>query len=275
MTSTKQSATAKGQPQAVTAQYEELVQRNWGFISVEEQEQISKFRVFLAGCGLGSNVAVLAARTGFCQFILADGDKVELSNLNRQSFRREHVGKNKAEATASLVKEVNPQAHVQVVPAFIGPDDTARLVQQCDVVVNMIDPGPALKALLDAARKQDKITLFPLNVAFGGLVLAFGPTSPSIEELVGSEAGSELFLQILQKLLASLPKYLWQYIWVAQRMQQEKVPPPQLGVAASITSALVVGAIMKVAIGVPVPLLPEVMALDTREPALIAWPIAR
>ena len=252
--------------------YQELIRQNWGFLPPEEQALIARTRVALAGCGLGSNIAVLAARTGF---ILADGDTVEVSNLNRQTFRREHVGQNKAQATAAMVKEVNPEAQVQVMPVFLQAEHATTLMQQCDLVVNMVDPGPTLNALMKAAREQDKINLFPLNVGFGGVLLAFGPQSPSLEELVGSAIEADLFVRIVEHLMPSLPRYLWQFAWVAERVQQEGVAPPQLGIAASITASLVVGAMVKVALGSPPPLVPSIITLDGREPSLLAWPIAQ
>ncbi len=255
-------------------EHQELTKQNWGFISPEEQAQIARTRVLLVGCGLGSNIAVLAARTGFCRFTIADGDAVETSNLNRQAFRMEHVGQSKAHATTSLIKEVNPQAHVQAVPAFVEARDADSLVQQSDLVVNMVDPGPALHALLNAATTQDKITLFPMNIAYGGMVLAFGPQSPSLEELMGPGPDNGLFLRIIQKLMPSLPSYLWKFAPVAQRIQLEGVPPPQLGLAASITASLVVESMVKIATGYQPPLVPNVITLDSRNPALLTWPIA-
>jgi len=107
--------------------YEELVKSNWGFISAESQEKIRHSRVLLAGCGLGSNIAVLAARSGFTKFVLADGDRVELSNLNRQTFRLEHLGVNKAEVVARLVYEINPQAEVDTFSQFITTKEVEGL----------------------------------------------------------------------------------------------------------------------------------------------------
>lgn len=61
---------------------------------------------------------MLAARTGFTKFILADGDKMEVNNLNRQPFSLCQTGRNKAGATAELIKEVNPEAEIEVFPQF-------------------------------------------------------------------------------------------------------------------------------------------------------------
>ena len=256
----------------LTVGYEELVRQNWGFLPSEDQQAIGRTRVLLAGCGLGSNIAVLAARTGFNDFIIADGDLVEGSNLNRQAFRVEHLGRNKAEATEALIKEINPHAQVQAITRFIEADDAASLVDGVDVVVNMVDPGPALYSLLGEARSRGKITLFPMNVGFGGVVFAFGSDSPTFEQLVGSQEGGNLFVDIVLKLMPSLPSYLWQYGSVAQRIQREGVAPPQLGVASSVTTSIVVGAMVKVAKGSDIPIVPAFMALDSREPSERLWP---
>lgn len=255
--------------------YDALIASNWGFLSEADQPRVAETKVLLAGCGLGSNIAVLAARTGFCHFVLADGDAVETGNLNRQAFRRDHVGQNKASATADLIKEVNPQAQVKVIPGFLQAKDAEAVVQQCHVVVNMVDPGPALHALLRAARAQGKVTLFPLNVGFGGVLLAFGPDSLTLEESVDSGEDGDLFLRILEKVMPSLPRYLWQFAWVAEKIQREKVPPPQLGIAASVTASLVVGSMVQVALGSSPPLFPSIAALDTREPAVLTWPMVQ
>lgn len=252
--------------------YDELTRQNWGFLSSEEQARIGGMRVLMAGCGLGSAIALLATRTGFRHFILADGDVVELSNLNRQAFRREHVGQNKALATAALVQEVNPDAQVHTIPTFLREGDARATVQQCDIVVNLVDPGPALRALLAAAKEQGKFTLFPLNIGFGGIMLTFGPQSPTMEDLVGPDAGADLFVRIVERLILSLPPYLLQYIWVAERIRQEHVPPPQLGVAASLTAALVVRGMIGVALGSPPPVVPAISVIDSREPSLVTWP---
>ncbi len=252
--------------------YQELTRQNWGFLSPEDQTLIARSRVLLAGCGLGSNIAVLAARTGFRQFVLADGDVVETSNLNRQVFRKEHVGQNKAHATANMVKEINPDAHIEVVPTFLQAKDATSRVQQCDLVVNMVDPGPALHAFLRAAREQGKISLFPLNVGFGGVLLAFGPESPSLEELVEPGPDDDLFVRIVATLMPAMPSYLWEFAWVAERVQREHVAPPQLGMAVSITASLVVGSMVQVALGASPPLVPAVISLDSREPSVVEWP---
>lgn len=62
-------------------------------------EKAKKARVAIAGLGgLGSNIAIMLARTGIGHLHLIDFDIVEPSNLNRQQYMVEHLGMYKTEA---------------------------------------------------------------------------------------------------------------------------------------------------------------------------------
>ncbi|MDD5288497.1 MAG: ThiF family adenylyltransferase [Dehalococcoidales bacterium] len=231
--------------------YDELVKSNWGFIDPQEQEKISSKCVLLAGCGLGSNIAVLATRTGFSKFILADGDSVSLSNLNRQAFKVEHIGRNKAEVTAELIHEINPHAEIQVFPRFITTqEDVVTLVSKADQIVNMVDPSPVLFQLNHIAGVQDKPVLFPLNLGFGAAVFVFTSTTFKLEERIPDTVKPEFyFYYLIQKMNVPLPCYLQKFSEQIITKLNENVAPPQLGIAANISSALLVTAMVKLAIG--------------------------
>lgn len=63
-----------------------MYRRNFLYISEANQKRIKNFRIFIGGCGLGSVIAECALRLGFENLTVIDGDKVELSNLNRQNL---------------------------------------------------------------------------------------------------------------------------------------------------------------------------------------------
>ena len=68
---------------------EDLLKRNVKGIF----EKLKKAKVCILGLGgLGSNVAVLLARSGIGYLKLVDFDIVEASNLNRQQYRISHIG---------------------------------------------------------------------------------------------------------------------------------------------------------------------------------------
>lgn len=66
-------------------------------------------RIHIIGCGsVGSTVAELLARFGLTKISLYDMDTVEEKNLANQMFVCRDVGKNKAEATAKHLWQINP-----------------------------------------------------------------------------------------------------------------------------------------------------------------------
>jgi hypothetical protein len=248
--------------------YEELVRSNWGFISAEAQGKIRAARVMLAGCGLGSNIALLAARTGFTNFILADGDRVESGNLNRQAFRKEHLARNKAEVTAELVREINPQSKIEVFSQFITTDEEVKsMVSRSDLIINMVDPGPVLFQLNNAAIPHNKPVLFPINIGFGGMALIFTSGSLPLEQMASPDTKpEEFFFNLVLKMRSFLPAYLQQHIAAHKQAMECGLSFPQLGVASNISSALIVTAMIKLTLGLPLEVAPIPLTLDCWQP---------
>ena len=79
---------------------EERYSRNRIYLTEEEQEKIKGVRILLGGAGIGSIIAECALRFGFESITIVDGDKVELSNLNRQNYTKADLKKYKAERLA-------------------------------------------------------------------------------------------------------------------------------------------------------------------------------
>jgi hypothetical protein len=75
---------------------------------------LAKRTAAIAGCGgLGSNAAVALARAGIGNLVIADPDIVELSNLNRQYYFLDDVGKRKTDALTSHLLNINPVLKVE------------------------------------------------------------------------------------------------------------------------------------------------------------------
>ncbi len=103
-------------------------------------KSIQAARVGMAGCGgIGSNVAVGLARSGFRQFVLADFDKVEQSNLNRQYYFTRHLGIPKPKALSSVLAEINSDIEVKCYFERLTRETCVDLFTGCDVVVEAFD----------------------------------------------------------------------------------------------------------------------------------------
>ena len=104
--------------------------------------------VGIAGAGgLGSNCAMHLVRSGFKRFVIADFDRVEESNLNRQAFRLDQLGAEKVTALAENMRGVNPDAVVETHAVRLTPENVAGVFAGCDAVVEALDE-PQAKAML-------------------------------------------------------------------------------------------------------------------------------
>jgi molybdopterin/thiamine biosynthesis adenylyltransferase len=246
-----------------------LFSRNWAFIDAKTQDKLQQATLLTAGTGLGSGIATLAARTGFGRFILADGDVVEVSNLNRQAFLRRHIGRNKARATAELIAEINENAIVETIPEYLTEATLAAPISRSAIVVNTIDfDDPVFLACNRIAREQGRPVLLPLNIGWGAALYAFLPNSPSIEDVLSREIAAHGVSAIRTELvLRAVGAHPHRYIH--EPMQKFIAPDqadwpfdPQLGVAAAMSASLTVAAAVALAKGEPIRAFPEVATVD-------------
>lgn len=114
-------------------------------------EILKNKRVAIAGCGgLGSNAAVALARSGVLNFIIADYDKVELSNLNRQCFFREDVGKTKVSALTEKIKNINPDAFVDSFFKKVEKKDIVTFFGDADILIEAFDSVESKAMLVES-----------------------------------------------------------------------------------------------------------------------------
>ena len=115
---------------------EDLLKRNVKGIS----KKLKKTRVCILGLGgLGSNVAVLLARSGIGSLKLVDFDTVEASNLNRQQYRISHIGIKKTEAMKSIIREINPFVEVDILNIKVYRENIYSIVGDIEIVVEAFD----------------------------------------------------------------------------------------------------------------------------------------
>ncbi len=107
--------------------------------------------VGIAGAGgLGSNVAPSLARAGVGRLIVADFDRVEPANLNRQQYTVRQIGLLKVEALRENVRAANPFCEVVVHPVRVTARNVRRLFGDADVLVEAFDRAETKRMLIDA-----------------------------------------------------------------------------------------------------------------------------
>lgn len=115
------------------------------YLSAEQRQRLAAARVGIAGCGgLGSNVAMMLARSGVVRLLLIDGDRVEPSNLNRQHFFPRHLGEAKATALAAQLRELRPGMQVREQVLWLERGNIPALLPEADIWVEALD-NPTMK----------------------------------------------------------------------------------------------------------------------------------
>jgi molybdopterin/thiamine biosynthesis adenylyltransferase len=110
-------------------------------IGIEGQERLLSSRVLIMGLGgLGSPVAMYLAAAGVGTLVLADFDKVDLTNLQRQIVHTtDGIGRPKVESARERLLALNPDCRVESIDHLMEDDELAREVAAADLVVDGTD----------------------------------------------------------------------------------------------------------------------------------------
>ena len=114
----------------------------------EMQVKLRGAKVAIAGLGgLGSNIAVMLARSGIGKLLLVDFDVVDVTNLNRQMYFVSQLGKPKAEALPEVLYRINPYLVCESRCEKVTPENVRELFADYPIVCEAFD-RPDQKAML-------------------------------------------------------------------------------------------------------------------------------
>lgn len=137
------------------------------------QAQFARGRVVICGLGgLGSRVAELLTRAGIGYLRLVDFDRLEPTNLNRQFYFQDQLGRYKADALAENLKRISPYTELEIHKEKVTEENLPALLCGVDVIVEAFD-APAAKALLVNGARETSPSV-PLVAASGMAGLSSG-----------------------------------------------------------------------------------------------------
>ena len=107
--------------------------------------------VAIAGCGgCGSNAAVALTRAGIGKLLLADFDRVEMSNLNRQHYFESDIGKKKVGALTAHLMRINPGISIEALNVKVSEENIKSLLGSADVLIEAFDMAENKKWLIES-----------------------------------------------------------------------------------------------------------------------------
>ena len=118
-------------------------------------ERFSYASVAICGLGgLGSNIAIALARAGVGKLLLIDFDRVDITNLHRQQYKANQIGRYKTEALAENLLEIAPYTDVKTVTAKITEDNFTEILKDADVICEAFDNAEAKAMLVNGVLEQ-------------------------------------------------------------------------------------------------------------------------
>ena len=124
--------------------------------------------------GLGCPAALYLAAAGVGHLTLADSDKVDLTNLQRQIlYRTDSVGSPKVEQAREALNEFNPEVSVTALQKRVEEKELVNLVASADVVLDCSDNFATRHAVNRACVKQRKPLVSGAAIRFDAQLMIF------------------------------------------------------------------------------------------------------
>ena len=140
----------------------EWLQRTELLVKEEGIERLQSANILIVGLGgVGSFAAEFLVRSGIGNLTIADGDTVDITNINRQlPALNSTIGKNKTDVVAERILDINPKINLKKINEFLEPEQMEEILTQekFDYVLDCIDSlSPKLALIITCKRKKIKL----------------------------------------------------------------------------------------------------------------------
>lgn len=151
-------------------------------VGEEGQKKLRDSKVLVVGAGgLGSPVCMYLTAAGVGTVGIADFDKVDESNLQRQIlYREEDVGKVKVLAAKKNLESMNSKVEVRIFEEGLTKENAKRIISQFDVIVDATDNFYARYLISDTCMALGKPDIYGAICEFSGQVTVFEPGGPCL-----------------------------------------------------------------------------------------------
>lgn len=191
--------------------YNSAFSRNIGWVTEDEQRQLGRARVAIAGAGgVGSEHMVTLARMGIQNFTISDFDQYEVHNFNRQAGAfMSTVGCDKVKVMENVILDINPQADIRILAEGVDASNIDQFLEGVDIYVDSLDffALAARKLVFQACLEKGIPVVTAAPLGMGCAFLAFMPGKMTYEEYFNFSKGTE-DEQLLKFLIGLSPSML-------------------------------------------------------------------
>ena len=149
-------------------------------LGLEGQRKLKGARVLVVGAGgLGAPAGLYLAAAGVGTIGLADADRVDVTNLQRQIIHgTATLGVPKVDSAKARLGDLNPHVVVTAIAERLTSANAREIVQQYDVVLDGSDNFPTRYLLNDACVLERKPLVYGSIFRWEGQVSVFAPGGP-------------------------------------------------------------------------------------------------
>ena len=143
--------------------------------------------IFIGAGGLGSSAIMYIVAAGIGKIGIADDDKVEISNLQRQVIHNNsEIGNYKTDSAERRIKELNPHCKVKTFTTRINNKNAIDILSQFDIICDCSDNFGTRYLINDACVILNKPLIYGAVQGYEGQVSVFNfkENSPNFRDLL-------------------------------------------------------------------------------------------
>ena len=153
-------------------------------LNADVLDQLRESKFCIVGCGaVGSAFAEMLVRTEATNITLIDGDKVEISNLNR-AFTQNDINQYKVNVVSKRLKKINPKIKVEEVASHFKEDPQDKYFSQIDALIKRAD---IIILAMDVAAGTGSRATFRKKYAYSKKILSIGVKIVKDESIIEYE----------------------------------------------------------------------------------------
>ena len=227
--------------------------RNIGWLTDGEQARLAHARVAIAGLGgVGGAHLLTLARLGVGRFHIADFDRFEVHNFNRQTGAfMSTVGQPKVDVMSRMAADVNPDAEIVPFADGVTAANLDAFLKGVDVYVDGIDffAMDARRMLFKACGERGIPALTAAPLGMGVSMLCFMPGGMSFEDYFRLEGHSRQ--EQFARFIAGLSPAMLQrnYLVVPEAVNFAERRGPSTAMACDLCAGVMGVSVLKVLLG--------------------------
>lgn len=189
--------------------YWQAFARNLGFLTAPEQNILRGKRIAIAGMGgVGGSHLITLARLGIGKFRIADFDKFEIGNLNRQyGANMNTLGKSKSQTMKQMALDINPEAEIEIFDR-VHRGNVEDFIRNSHVVIDALDffAFEDRRALYHFARKLEVPVISCGPIGMGASLIIFTPESITFDQYFDWQMFDSFETKAVKFLIGITPK---------------------------------------------------------------------